>query len=595
VDASSLSLRSVEWLERGQIPASALTLLAGMGGKGKSTLAAGYAALASRGHFDGKYAGQAVTVLWVGNEDGREDVIGPRLRAAGADFGRVKFLTLDSESLSDDINIVGDIDGLRQIVVQHEVKLIVVDPVVEYLPAATDSHNDMSVRHALRPLRNLAIELGIAIIGLVHLNKGDTLDVAARITGSGAFRNVARSVLVVAEYPDEEGWRAVFQNKSNIGPEDGRGRLYRIEGAQYTDLQDRPVLDSEGNPATTGKVVWGTWVELDPYSLPARDREREAPRRDAAKEMLTTLLREGPKLRSYIKGQAEREKIGWHTVERAKTELGVEDRQIPVPGQRGPGPSWWGLPSAEWSAKSCVPSGGGPLEPPETLTPEGDSTSPNEWSATSPEAQKEVAGLSDDARPHVANNSGDNEWYTPAEYVQAARTAMGGIDLDPASCSEANKVVEASVFWTADDNGLEHPWSGRVWMNPPYARGLVDKFCTKLVERYQAGDVTQACVMVNNATDTGWFHALSKEASAMCFLRGRVRFWHPDKQTSTPLQGQAVVYLGNQIERFSAEFQPFGRVQVPARSAWGAEVLARAAEDADYEPVPDDELFTDLD
>jgi len=158
--------------------------------------------------------------------------------------------------------------------------------------------------------------------------------------------------------------------------------------------------------------------------------------------------------------------------------------------------------------------------------------------------------------PHVARATGqDDDYYTPAPMVEAARAAMGGIDLDPASSAEAQNMVRAARYHTAEDDGLAHPWAGRVFLNPPYSQPLIARFIAKLLESVE---VEQWIALVNNATETGWGSALLERCDHVCFVRGRVQFVRPDSRDSRPLQGQMIAGRGMTRRRFTKHFGGFG-------------------------------------
>jgi len=161
---------------------------------------------------------------------------------------------------------------------------------------------------------------------------------------------------------------------------------------------------------------------------------------------------------------------------------------------------------------------------------------------------------------HVSANSGNNEWYTPPEYIAAARRVMGGIDLDPATSEIANKTVGATKIFTAQDDGLRQEWPiGRIWMNPPYAQPLIGQFSERMAQEAVRG--SEAIVLVNNATETVWFQTMANACSAICFPKSRIKFLDPDgKPSGAPLQGQAVIYFGPNVQSFIAEFSKFGFV-----------------------------------
>lgn len=163
------------------------------------------------------------------------------------------------------------------------------------------------------------------------------------------------------------------------------------------------------------------------------------------------------------------------------------------------------------------------------------------------------------ASPHVTNNSGNNEWYTPVEFLESARAVLGEIDLDPASSKTAQKNVRAKKYYTAEQDGLAKQWKGRVWLNPPYSSDLVAKFCEKLVQSAVDGDVTAAIVLCNNATETRWFEALSRVASAVCLPTGRIKYLdETGAEQNSPLQGQAFLYIGKDVKGFAEIFCAHG-------------------------------------
>lgn len=162
-------------------------------------------------------------------------------------------------------------------------------------------------------------------------------------------------------------------------------------------------------------------------------------------------------------------------------------------------------------------------------------------------------------RAHVSNNSGNNEWYTPAAIIDAARAVMGGFDLDPASSEIANATVSAARIFTAEDDGLKQEWPvGRIWMNPPYAQPLMGQFASKFAAEIRRG--SHGVVLVNNATETGWFQEMAAECSAICFPRARIKFLDPDGNPGAPLQGQAIIYCGPDADAFEEAFSGFGLV-----------------------------------
>ena len=148
--------------------------------------------------------------------------------------------------------------------------------------------------------------------------------------------------------------------------------------------------------------------------------------------------------------------------------------------------------------------------------------------------------------------------------LRGSCSASHGGDLDPASSKEANKVVSAKRIYTAEHDGLSRQWRGRLWLNPPYGLSSENRsnqalWSESLLERFERGEITQAVLLVNAATDASWFCALWSRP--LCFVDHRIRFERPGPQ---PTHGNVFVYLGARIKRFQKEFAQLGRIVIPS-------------------------------
>jgi len=157
--------------------------------------------------------------------------------------------------------------------------------------------------------------------------------------------------------------------------------------------------------------------------------------------------------------------------------------------------------------------------------------------------------------------TGDNDWYTPLKYIEAARQVMGGVDLDPATSEFGQGRIKAEEYYTIEMDGLSKEWNGRVWLNPPYSKELMPKFIDKMFDEFTEGRVKEAIVLTHNYTDTAWFHKLQSVACRICFSRGRIPYEQSNGTIAKPTQGAAFFYLGANPDKFMGIFGEFGFIR----------------------------------
>jgi hypothetical protein len=154
------------------------------------------------------------------------------------------------------------------------------------------------------------------------------------------------------------------------------------------------------------------------------------------------------------------------------------------------------------------------------------------------------------------------EWYTPPEFIALVRQVMGEIDLDPASNDVAQQWIQATNYYTPSQDGLSHPWIGRVWLHPP-VHGKTAKWINKLLAEYELGRVSEAVLLVTPSAGSKWFQKLTR-LFLVCFPDERILFLDAQGRPQLrPKHGNAIFYIGQNCKRFKQVFGAIGSVSSP--------------------------------
>ncbi len=301
IQLSTVQREEISWLWYGRIPYGKLTMLDGDPGLGKSTLTADWAARVSRGvAMPGekeKGLPDPAGVLLICAEDGLADTIVPRLEAANADLTRII-------AIEDLIKIPQDLKAVEAIIVEHKVRLLIIDPLMAYLHG--DAYKDQEVRQAMSPLATMAQRRNCAVIIVRHLNKQADKSALYRGGGSIGIIGAVRCGLIVTEQENSKS-RLLSVFKSNLAP---------IQPAYKWKLKQ-----TEGGMA---KIQWFGPIEL------SADEALGGKAADKIKyqEALAFLRGHLPLKQSVIEERGREMDISMTTLQRAKTTLGAKSRKV---------------------------------------------------------------------------------------------------------------------------------------------------------------------------------------------------------------------------------------------------------------------------
>ena len=324
--AADIEPEPIDWIWDGRIARGKLTVIGGDPEEGKSQLGVFISATISNAGIWPNNEGRAPrgSVIILSAEDGAEDTLVPRLIAAGAD--RRKIHLIEAVRGADEkgrrtFNMQTDLLLLESKIKEiGDVVAVVIDPASAYMGKNVDSHNDQSVRTVLAPLAEMASRLGVAIISIMHFNKGNSqagTKVMHRFMASIAFVAAARVAFAAVRDPEDDKRHLFLHAKNNLA-EPALGLAYRIEQDFVTEMRIK-----------SSHIVWDTEsVSITAAQAMAASSAKDvAPALEEAKQFLAGIIGCDGTLVTDVQEEAKGAGLSWATVRRAKDALKLKSER----------------------------------------------------------------------------------------------------------------------------------------------------------------------------------------------------------------------------------------------------------------------------
>lgn len=316
VSMDEITPEKAEWLVPGYIPRGTISLLAGDGGTGKSSIWCSLAAAISSGErvfFDAapeeEGSREPEIVLAFSAEDSTKRISLEKMKNAGANL---KNIISVNDGFSPKIRF--NSQELEYIISKHKPGLVIFDPIQSFLPGNGDIYKRNFMRENLNSLIQLSEKYGTTFLIVVHTNKKQGIGGRKRISDSSDLWDASRSVIMCGNTLD--GYRYLAHEKCNYG-HTMKSVIFSIDDGvpKFIEFSDKQDID---------------------FSLELNRATGKSCEKEKAKRFICDFLKDGMKPTAELDKAAKNANITQNSLKKAKAELasaGILGRMSPGYGK----------------------------------------------------------------------------------------------------------------------------------------------------------------------------------------------------------------------------------------------------------------------